>query len=102
QAAAVTAVPGLRTAGPEALLALPRRAVRLHPGVLPARRVVLALLRVPAGEKPVEILGVDEVLVDDHRRVREVLDVLLEVALVLEDVVDDVAEEGDGGSGREP
>ena len=42
----------------EALLALAGGAVHLHPGVLPGGDVVLALLRIPAGEEPVELLGV--------------------------------------------
>ena len=40
-------------------------------------------------------------LVDDHRRVRVVRDVLLEPALVLEDVVDDAAEERDVRAGTD-
>ena len=40
-------------------------------------------------------------LVDDHRRVRVAHDVLVELALVLEDVVDDAAEEGDVAAGAD-
>src|SRR6185503_13052937 len=82
----------------EALLALARGAVHLHPFVHPLAHVVFALLWVPAREEPVELLGVRELLADDHRRVRVVLDVLLEVEIVLEDVVRDAAEERDVGS----
>ena len=57
--------------------------------------------RIPAGEEPVEVLGVGERLVDDHGRVRVVLDVLLEVEVVLEDVVDDAAEERDVAAGAD-
>src|SRR5205085_10327876 len=48
EADARAAVPGLVAARAEALFALTCRAVRLHPLVLPRRRVVVVLLRVPA------------------------------------------------------
>src|SRR5438270_19129 len=80
----------------------PGRTVHLHPLVHPRPYVVLALLRVPAREEAVELLGVGETRVDDHRRVRVVLDVLAEVQLVLEDVVDDPAEERDVATGADP
>src|SRR5438874_1322048 len=79
--------------------ALARGAGGFHPFVLPGRVVVLLLLRIPAGKEAVEVLCVLELLVDDHRRVRERLDVLVEPALVLEDVVDDPAEERDVAAG---
>src|SRR5262249_18529835 len=71
------------------------RTVRLHALVLPGAHVVRARLRVPAGEEPVAVLGVRELVADDHPGVRVGLDVILEPASVLEDVVDDAAEEGD-------
>src|SRR5205823_3387046 len=55
----------------------------------------LSLLFVPAAEDALEVFGVLEVFADDRRRVRVRLDVLLEVAVVLDDVVDEPAEEGD-------
>src|SRR5207249_3192686 len=63
EAAAVAAVAGLFTAGRRALLALARCPVHLHPRVPPARRIVSAFLRVPAGEEAVEVLRVGELLV---------------------------------------
>src|SRR3954451_16206596 len=82
-----------------ALRALTGRLLHRHSRVVPGRRVVDALVWVEPGEEPVEILGVLEALVDDYGRVRVVLDVLVEPALVLEDVVDDAAEEGDVRAG---
>src|SRR5436189_3230004 len=64
-----------------------------HARVVPGRGVVDPRLRIETLEESVEVLGVAEALVDDHRRVGVVLDVLVEPALVLEDVVDDPAEE---------
>ena len=66
-----------------------------HPRVMPGARVVDPLVLVEAREEPVEILGVTEPLVDDHRCVRITLDVLVEPALVLDDVANDSAEKGD-------
>src|SRR5438270_554854 len=96
------------------MLAWPRRARMPPPGrpmfpssswmtavVLPRRDVVHRLLLVPAREEAVEILGVAEVLVDDHGRVRVPDDVVAELTPVLEDVVDDAAEEGDVGAGAD-
>src|SRR4028118_973025 len=60
--------------------------------VAPARRVVALLLLVPAGEEPVGA-GVLELLGDEGGGVGVVDDVVLEVALVLEDVVYEAAEE---------
>ena len=91
-------VVGLLAGGP-ALLALAGGALGLHAGVLPGLGVVGARLRVPPAEEPVEVLGVDESLVYDHGRVRVGLYVLLEVPPVLQDKVDDAAEEGDVGAG---
>jgi hypothetical protein len=54
---------------------------------------------VPAGEEPVEVLGVLEVLADDRGRVGVGLDVLAELLALGQDVVDDAAEEGDVGAG---
>src|SRR5256714_955841 len=79
----------------EPLLALAGGAVDLRARVLPGRDIVLLLVGIPAGEDAVEVLGVRELLVDDHRRVRVRLHVLLEPAVVLEDVVHDPAQEGD-------
>src|SRR5918997_1161545 len=60
--------------------------------VAPARRVVASVLLVPAGEEPVGA-GVLELLGDEGGGVGVVDDVVLEVALVLEDVVDQAAKE---------
>lgn len=68
--------------------------------VLPARRIVGPLLGVEAREEPVEIVGVLELVADEHRGVRVVDDVLAEVQLVAQDVVDDAAEEGDVAATR--
>jgi hypothetical protein len=64
-------------------------------GVLPRLAVVGGRLGVVAREQPVEVLGVDEVLAQDRRGVGVRDDVLAEVQLVVEDVPDDPAEEGD-------
>src|SRR5581483_1788632 len=69
--------------------------------VLPLRGVVRALRGIRAGEEPVEVLGVRELVRDDRGCVRVVLHVLVEPALVLEDVVDDAAEERDVGPGAD-
>src|SRR5918999_46940 len=60
--------------------------------VAPARRVVASVLLVPAGEEPVGA-GVLELLGDEGGSIGVVDDVVLEVALVLEDVVDQAAQE---------
>src|SRR5207244_699959 len=60
-----------------------------------------ALRLVPAGEHTVEVLGVAEVLTQDRRRVRVRLHVLPELPAVLQDVVDDPAEEGDVAPGSD-
>ena len=67
--------------------------------VLPGRGVVGARLGIVAGEETVEIFGVSEVIVHDYGRVRVVDYVVPEIAVVLEDVVDDAAEEGYVGAG---
>src|SRR5215207_6968441 len=59
--------------------------------VAPARRVVLVLLLVPAGEEPVGA-GVLELLGDEGGGVGVVDDVVPEVALVLDDVVYEAAQ----------
>src|SRR5206468_8469465 len=82
----------------ETLFTLARSAVRLHPLVAPRRDVVLALVGIPPGEEAVELVGVAELVGDDGRRVRVRLDVLLEVASVLDDVADHAAEERDVGA----
>ena len=57
-------------------------------------------LRVEAGEQPVEVLGVAEVLAQDRRRVGVGDDVLVEL-LRSEHVVDHAAEEGDVAAGAQ-
>ena len=71
------------------------------PGLVVAPGVdrVRAVLRVPAREVPGRVLGVLEAPIDDHRAVGVVLDVILEPGVVLEDVVDDPAQERDVGPG---
>src|SRR5205823_7296016 len=64
-AAAVSLLPALR----------PGRGVGGRSLVVPGDRVVGTLLRVEAGEQPVKVLGVAEVLVDDPGRARVVHDV---------------------------
>src|SRR5438067_1083719 len=83
-----------RSAGND-LLVTGSRNRSVDPFVLPRGGVVLALLLVPAAEQAAQILGVLVILADDHRRVRVVDDVLLERAVVGENVVDDRAEERD-------
>src|SRR2546427_742852 len=56
----------------------------MHARVLPGRVVIATLLVHPAGEEAVEVLGVLELLVDDHRRVCVVDDVVSELASVFE------------------
>ena len=101
QRGAVAAVTGrLTLVG--AHLALAGRAVHRH-----ARRTATSLVSyVPFSacqpeKKPVQLLGILEPLVDDHRGIRVVHDVLAELAAVLEDVVDDPAQEGDVRAGPE-
>ena len=90
-----------RRAGPRLLFRLLRRA-----GVAPVAlaRVVVAGLPVAAvaAEQPVEVLGVPEPLLTMVGRVGVVEDVLLEPAVVGEDVVDQPAEEGDVAAGPDP
>src|SRR5439155_16017498 len=71
----------------------------LHPFVLPAVDVVLALVAVPSTEQAVEVLGVPEFRAHDGGRVRVVQDVLGEPTLLLDDVPDDPAQEGDVAPG---
>ena len=62
-----------------ALLALAAGGEHLHPLVLPGLDVVVRRLRIPAAEQAVEVLGVEELLGDDRRRVRVGVDVLPEL-----------------------
>ena len=78
-----------------------RRRLLLDTAVLPGAVVVLRAARVPAREQTVQVLGVAEVLADDRGRVRVPHHVVAELAAVLEDVVDDPAEEGDVVPGSE-
>jgi hypothetical protein len=59
------------------------------------------VIGVPAGEEARGVLGVLEIPLDHHRAVGVVLDVLLEPGVVLEDVVDDPAQERDVGPGSD-
>ncbi len=61
----------------------------------PGRGVVPPALGVPAGEEPVEVLGVGELLAHDRARVRVPPHVLVEPEPALEDVAHDAAEERD-------
>ncbi len=83
------------------LLALARGGLLLGAVVGPARDVVIAGLGVIPGEEPGQVLGVPKLRLDDHRPVGVGLDVLVEPLPVLDDVVDDAAEEGDVGSGSQ-
>ena len=71
------------------------RGLRLDAFVHPLSFLVLAFLRLPSAEEAVVLLGVLEIFAQDCGGVRVIDDVLLEVALVLEDVVNDAAEERD-------
>src|SRR5947209_18076025 len=71
------------------------RRFRIHAFVTPFGNVVLALLLVPSAEETVQVFRVFEILVDDRGRVRVVEQVLLEVALVLNDIADNAAQERD-------
>jgi hypothetical protein len=75
------------------------RGVQFHSFVLPAGRVITPPFRVPAGEEPIEILRVLEVVADNRGRVGIGDDVLPEELVVLADVVDDAAQEGDVTAG---
>src|SRR5581483_7715967 len=76
-------------------------------GVLPGPVLVLsdeavdrvARVRHQPGEDAVEVLRALELVVDDRRRVSVVDDVLVEVAVVLDHVADQPAQEGDVGAG---
>ena len=65
--------------------------------------VVLAALPVSviAAEQARQVLGVLETLLDDRRGIGVVQDVLLEPAVVAQDVVDEAAEEGDVAAGAD-
>jgi hypothetical protein len=76
EAAAVAAVPDCSPFALEPLRCPARRA--LHARVLPRRRVVLAFSGSQPEKRPSRSSVSGEVLVDDHRRVRVVLDVLVE------------------------
>jgi hypothetical protein len=91
--AAPAFVGGMSDAG--SLFAMTCRSKDLHPLVLPARVVVATRLGVPAREEAVQVLGIEERLVHDHRRIGVVDDVLPKLPFVLEDVVDDPTEESD-------
>src|SRR5690348_8424290 len=80
-------------------VALASGRVHLDARVLPGVDLVLLLLRVPAREQSVEILRVAEVLTDDRGGVGVAHDVLAELSTVLDDVVDDPAQEGDVRAG---
>ncbi len=83
------------------LLALARDELAARVLVAPALGPVDAGLGVEAREEAVEVLGVLEVLADDRGAVREVPDVLPELAAVLEDVADHAAEERDVAAGAD-
>jgi len=74
---------------------LPGRRGHVGAFVLPARRFVLAGVRVETGEQPVQVLGIAEVLAQDHRRIGVGHDVLAEPQVVLQHVPDQAAEERD-------
>src|SRR4051794_31546608 len=80
---------------------LPVGALVLLAVELPGLWIVRAGLLVESREQAVEVLGVAEVLADDVRGVGVGDDVLAEVELVLQDVVDDPAEEYDVGPDAE-
>ncbi len=82
------------------LVALPGRGGDERILVLPARRVVSALLLVEPREQPI---GADvlELLADDRRRVGVGEHVLAEVRFGAQHVVDHAAEEGDVGAGAQ-
>ena len=69
--------------------------------VLPGRRVVGLARRVEAREQAAVRLRVDVTVLDDVRDVRERHRVGAEPAILLEEVADDAAEEGDIGTGTE-
>ncbi len=87
-----------RRAAPVLLLVL-----HVDAAIAPAARarVVVAGLPVPAvaAEQPVEVLGIPEPLLHDARCVGVVDHVVLEPAVVAQDVVDQSAEEGDVAAG---
>ena len=69
--------------------------------VHPCPGVVAALFLLPAAEQAVQVLGIAELIANDRRRIRVVDNVVLEIALVLDDVTDDAAQERDIGSGTD-
>src|ERR1035437_8469725 len=77
----------------------PGRSVLGRALVGPRGRVVHARLRVVAGEDAVEVVHILEVVADQRGRVGVGDDVVVEVALVGQDVVDDPAEEHDVAAG---
>jgi hypothetical protein len=68
---------------------------------LPGAYVVRAALGVPPREEPIEVLCIDEVFIDYRGGIRVAYDVLAKLAVVLEDVVDDPAQESDVAPGAE-
>src|SRR5438309_9048922 len=81
------------------LLRVAGRCVQVHSLVLPAGRIVTVAFRIPAGEEPVQIFGVLEVVADDGGRIGVGDDVLPEQVVVLADVVDDAAQKSDVTAG---
>src|SRR3954452_9516778 len=96
----VPSVAGL-LAGCCAQFPLPRAGRHLHALVLPGGGVIGLLLGVPARKQTVQILGVQDTIVDDHRRIGVLEQVLPEVPAVLEDVMDDASQERQIAAGAE-
>src|SRR5262249_27897583 len=64
-------------------------------------RIVDAGFRVKAAEQTVQILGILEALLDQSRRIGEMKNVLLEPAIVGQDVVDHAAQKRDVAAGAD-
>jgi len=65
---------------------------------LPALDVIRAAVGIEAAEQTVEVLGVAEILAQNGRGVRVSDHVVVEPAIVLEDVPDDATKERDVGT----
>ncbi len=84
-----SARPVLRLAGRLSRLPLLRHLI------LPARRIVRAVVWIEAGEETIKFLSVLEIVPHEKTGIGICLHVLLEVQVILQDVVDEAAQEGD-------
>ncbi len=73
----------------------------VFPLVEPGFGRVLLLFFVPAGEQAAKVFGIAEVFTHQHCRIRVVQDVVVKILIVLQNVIDDAAEEQNVGPGAQ-